>query len=270
MKSIRFFLLFFAVLSIAVSCKKVDNPSSLEPDKVDWTKDFYHRSLVMRFTANWCGWCPRMATAIQMAREQNPDKIVLVDIHGSRDPMVFADATALMSQYEVMAYPTAFFDFLHPVNNGESSDVATQLSGFLAQAEQEPAVSAISYKSSFSGNNLDIHLFLYLRSATDYKVSVFLTEDGIVAKQSDYLGESSDNYVHNDVARVSVTDPLGLAFTTTEENSIKSFDYSVAVPSEYNKDNLKIVVFVQRISDGRYYVDNCAAGKAGKNLSLKQ
>ncbi|MBO4557178.1 MAG: Omp28-related outer membrane protein [Bacteroidales bacterium] len=251
------------------SCKPMDKPSDIEPDKVDWSKDFYHKSFVMKFTANWCGFCPRMADAVALAQEQNPDKIVLMDIHGSNDPLVFDDATVLMKNYGVGGYPTGFFDFRYEVQNGSSEQVARQLTGYLTQAEQNSAGSAISYKSSFSGNKLDIHLFLYLRQATDYKVSVFLLEDGLVAKQSNYLGESDDNYVHKDVARVSVTAPLGDAFSTTEENSIKRFDYSVEVASGYKKENLKILVFVQRILDEKFYVDNCAIGKAGENLSLK-
>ena len=260
---------FLLVLLLVLSCKPMDTPSNLESDEVDWTKDFYHKSFVMKFTANWCGLCPRMTEPVKLAQEQNPDKIVLMDIHGTNDPFVFDDSSVLMNHYGVVGYPTGFFDFRYEVQNGSSEQVAKQLSGYLTQTEHDPAVSAISYKSSFSGKKLDIHLFLYLRKATDYKVSVFLLEDGLVAKQSNYLGESDDNYVHNDVARKSVTAPLGDAFSTAEENSIKRFDYSVEVPSEYKKENLKILVFVQRDFGGKFYVDNCAVGKAGENLSLK-
>ena len=263
-------LFFLAVILLAASCKPIEKPSDIAPDEVDWTKAFFHKSFVLKFTTNWCGWCPRMAESVLLAQEQNPGKIVLMDIHGSNDPFVFDDASVLMNNYGVAAYPMGFFDFRYEVKNGDSESVARELSGYLTQTEQEPAVSAVSYKSSFSGNNLGIHLFLYLRSATDYKVSVFLLEDGLVAKQSNYLGESDENYVHNDVARKSVTEPLGDSFTTTEENSIKRFDYSVAVPAEYIKDNLKILVFVQRLSGEKYYVDNCAVGKAGKDLPLQQ
>ena len=269
MKPIKYLLSLAAIVLMAASCKPMDKPLGVEPEKVDWTRDFYHRSLVMRFTANWCGWCPQMGEGIKKAQDNNPDKIMLLDIHVSSDPMAFTDAKVLMEQYNVGGYPTAYFDSRYKVQNGGVNDVSVQISGFLAQVEQKPAGSAVSYKSSFSGNNLKLNLFLYLRTAADYKVSVFLIEDGIVAKQSDYVNEDSDSYVHNDVARVSVTNPLGDSFTTTTENSIKSFDYSVDVPAEYVKDNLKILVSVQKRFEDEYYVDNCVVGKAGKDLSIQ-
>ena len=84
--------------------------------------------------------------------------------------------------------------------------------------------------------------------------------------------------MHDGVARIALSNISGDAFTTTEDNVTRTFSYSAEIPADYVKDNLRILVYVQRafgsqpvISSGDYggyYVDNCASGKAGSSLEL--
>ena len=133
--------------------------------------------------------------------------------------------------------------------------------------------SAIGMESSFTGQDLGLDVRIYLKDAGRYKVTVFITESGIISPQRDISG-TDEHYRHDDVARAVLTDVQGDPFTASA-NSVKKLHYRFNVPSGYEKDNLKILVVVQkafgsgsRIVDdgadyGDYYVDNCVSGKAG-------
>ena len=101
-------------------------------------------------------------------------------------------------------------------------------------------------------------------------------EDGIVGYQADYENGDHQAYHHDGVARVAVTSISGEAFSTSSSNTVKTKSFSVNLPSSYKKENLRILVYVQRAygslskiesSDyDSYFVDNCASGKAGGTM----
>ena len=66
-------------------------------DEELFNKTFYHRSLGMRFTADWCGYCPNMAAAFSTVQEQLPDKFEVVNLHGSGSGLYFSSTGALES-----------------------------------------------------------------------------------------------------------------------------------------------------------------------------
>lgn len=243
----------------------------------DWSQTFYHRSLMMRFTATWCGYCPIMAETARLAQEQNPGKLELVNLHGGGSNLEFSSVQTLINQYAITGFPSGIVDGRRLVENYNSDYAASLVRQFYLETEQNyPVSSAISYTSSWSGQNLDVNVTLYLRDAADYKVTVLLLEDGIVGYQADYQNGAQNNYTHDGVARKAISKISGDAFTTTASQTTKSFDYSVTVPSSYNKNKLRILIYVQRAfgsqtvlqdgSYGKYYVDNCASGTAGGTL----
>lgn len=99
-------------------------------------------------------------------------------------------------------------------------------------------------------------------------------EDGIVNYQADYIDEDHSDYIHNNVARIAITNVLGDEFSAGSSNTRKDFYYETDVPDNYVKDNLRILVIVQKsfgtqtvLSDGgygEYYVDNCTSVKVGE------
>lgn len=68
-------------------------------------QNFKHTSLVMRFTATWCGWCPRMNKSVQAAQSGYPGKIQHLALHGSGSSLYFAAANSLMNQYGIDGFP---------------------------------------------------------------------------------------------------------------------------------------------------------------------
>ena len=244
-----------------------------------FNKTFYHRSLGMRFTADWCGYCPNMSAAFSTVQEQLPDKFEVINLHGGGSGLSFSSTGVLESQYGISGYPSGIVDGRTEVANYEQSAIVSMVESTISETESTyPTVSGISFNSSISGQTLTADVTLYLKKADDYKVTVVVLEDGIVGYQANYYGDTYYDYVHDGVARIAMSDISGDAFTTTEDNVTRTFSYSAEIPADYVKDNLRILVYVQRaygsqpvVSSGDYggyYVDNCASAKAGTSLDL--
>ena len=244
-----------------------------------FNKTFYHRSLGMRFTADWCGYCPNMSAAFSTVQEQLPDKFEVVNYHDASSGLGFSPTSTLMSQYGITGFPSGIVDGRMEVANYDQSVIVSKVISAISETESTyPTVSGISFISSISGQTLTADVTLYLKEAADYKVTVVVLEDGIVGYQANYYGETYYDYVHDGVARIALSDISGDAFTTTEDNVTRTFSYSAEIPADYIKYNLRILVYVQRafgsqpvISSGDYggyYVDNCVSAKAGTSLDL--
>lgn len=244
------------------------------PAEIGWeTKEFYHRSLVMRFTATWCGYCPAMATNIAEAQKMYPDKIEAVHIHGGGSSLEFKDCQSLVNLYKITGFPTGLFDMRRDIYSVQSMKNAMD-----ETEENYPTQTGIGFYSNLTDNELVLDLLIYAKAVDKYKVTVLLLEDNIIAQQSDYTNGTQNNYIHNGIARIAVSNVLGDDCSTTKINQVVKKHYKVIIPNNYNKENMRIVVYVQRpfgnqtiLSDDYfegYYVDNCASGKLGSNLGL--
>lgn len=242
-------------------------------------KAFYHRSLAMRFTGDWCGYCPNMAEGFKLAQELAPDKIEVVNFHDYRSGLAFSPTEDLKNQYRVTGVPTGIVDGRTSVRNDDKYTIAYNVTEAMRSTESNyPTVSGISFTSSVSGRTLSADITLHLKAAGDYMVTVLVLEDGIVGYQNNYYGAVYYDYVHDGVARIALSDMPGDSFSAESGNVTKTFSYSTEIPSDYNIDNLRILVYVHRaygsqpvVSSGDYgdyYIDNCVSGKAGENLDL--
>ena len=249
-------------------------------DEELFNKTFFHRSLGMRFTADWCGYCPNMAAAFSTVQEQLSGKFEVVNLHGSGSGLYFSSTGALESQYGISGYPSGIVDGRTDIPNfTEQSAIVSLVTSTISETESTyPTVSGISFNSSISGQTLTADVTLYLKKADNYKVTVVVLEDGIVGYQANYYGDTYYDYVHDGVARIAMSDITGDSFTTSSDNQTRTFSYSAEIPADCVKDNLRVLVYVQRafgsqpvISSGNYggyYVDNCASTKAATTPDL--
>ncbi|MCQ2152082.1 MAG: Omp28-related outer membrane protein [Bacteroidales bacterium] len=251
-----------------------------EPDD-DWiNKEFAHKSLAMRFTATWCGYCPNLARAIHDAQQQMPGEIEVLNLHGGGSDLEFSQNYLLEDQFLITGFPTGVLDGRRYVENYGREYAAQLVVDYVNETKNNyPTVSGVSFESSTSGQTLTVDIKAYLKKAGSYKIAAFVTESGIIGYQADNYEGSHSNYEHNDIARIALSNALGDSFTIASDGQTKDFSYKATIPSGYNKNNLKILVFIMRAygsqpvlrdnsAFGDYYVDNCASGKVGDDLPL--
>ncbi len=249
------------------------------PEGVDWDRPFHHKSLVMRFTATWCGWCPLMAKAVNLAVQQHPGKLEPVNVHGGGSAYEFSGYAALGNVYGLEGYPTGYVDGRREVANmSDYAATASNIVKYMNESEANyPVSSAIGFTSSLSGRNLSLDVNLFLKEAADYKVTVLLLESGIIGVQSDFVENVTyTDYHHDQVARMAVTNVTGEDFRTGEDYERKDLHYTAVIPSSYVLDNMTVLVYVQRAFGSMrvvgtnyngYFVDNAVSGAVGTTVA---
>lgn len=247
---------------------------SEEPE--EWaSKEFWHKSLAMRFTATWCGYCPNLATGFAKAVSQYPNKIEQLNLHPTSSNLGFSGTSALSNIFNVTGYPTGMIDYRSRIGNYASDYAATTVVDAVKETEKNyPVKTGISFSSSVSGSTLNLNVKLYIKEKGDYKVTAVLLEDNIIG----YQNGGGENYNHSSIARVAITDITGDAVSTSEDNKTVSKNYTATIPSSCDKNNLRVLVYVLRqygsqtiirtADYGDYYVDNAISAAVGTTQDL--
>lgn len=274
---------------IVISCDMADVTVTVTQDAAEgalaqWTeKSFASRSLAMRFTATWCGYCPMMGKAFDSAKEQMGDALELVSLHGSQSDLEFSGTNQLGRRFGIGGYPTGVVDARASIQNYSSYDYTASLVEQVAQETKKsyPTVSGIAVDSYISGTELTVFVPIYFHKSGSYRVSVLLLEDGIVG----YQNGGGSSYTHNDVARYALTSMSGDSVKIESDNTVWSNVYTAKVSTAWNPDKLKVLVYVERaygdlpvvteVSGAEYYkdsdnfIDNCRAVKVGKAADVE-
>ena len=249
-------------------------------ESLDWTKEsFVHKSLVMRLTATWCGWCPRMNKSIKRAMELYPGKISYMALHSGGSDLQFDQAGPLQSLFNIYSYPTGIIDGRILVNNEPIETTAANIVKAVKETESTyGTVTGVDIRSTVSGRAASVDVGVYVKKAGDYKITVLLLEDGIINEQSDYEEEDHPYYVHDNVIRVAMSNVLGDAFNVTSDNTVKNLSFSAGIPASCKLENMRVLVYVQRKfgsypvihsgNFGDYFVDNSADVALGESLKL--
>ena len=265
------------VCNVTVSSDEIDvvrnvivtqaaKPEDVEPDWIN--SEFFHRSLIMRFTATWCGYCPMMAESVEKTLEKRPGKFEALSVHGSDSELATSASLALEGHYPIAGYPTGIVDGYYEVGNGlPTSTMMNFIMGMTKTETDYDVYTGYGFKSMVLDSKIVLNLDVYVKKAGDYKVTALLVEDGIVHRQANGSSYAYD-YVHNGVVQSAFTNALGDSFTTDEDNVKKNFAYSLAVPKGSKVENLKVVVYVQRKEGKVTFVDNVASAKVGETLKV--
>lgn len=271
---------------IAGSVTKVFNvtqrPAGTEQD--DWKyESFKQRSLAMRFTADWCGYCPGMAKAFETAKTSMGGKLLLLSVHAGGSALDFDSADPLLSRFHISGFPTGIIDARASIPNYSQSSYTTEAAKLVAEETWNayPSKTGIAFTSTLVGSELSVDVDVYVKEADDYLVTVLLLEDKIVGYQSG----GGSNYVHNDIARLAITSATGDEVNVEQDGTIWHGTYTATVPSVCNPENLRILVYVEKpygsqtivkgvetAEYGRFgdtYVDNCRAAAVGTEAALE-
>lgn len=207
---------------------------------------FTKNVLIEDYTGTWCGYCPRVAHAIDQVFAQNISAVA-VAIHRGNDPYNFADASVLEAQIGLQGYPTAMLNRKTTWNSPEPS--------YINQVKNLTGTDAnlgIAMKPSINNGNLNLDVKVKFASdMSGLKLVVYLLENDLIYNQSNYTsyyGGASTlvGFEHDNVLRASLTNILGDSMTgTTTAGTVWTKNFSLAIPTNIsNSSKLSFVAFV--------------------------
>ena len=267
--------------SLSKTFTVTQRPAGTEAD--DWKVDeFCHRSLALRFTADWCQYCPYMAKAFALAKNSMGDRFEPVSLHGSGSALFFSGTTSLGNRFGISGYPTGIVDGRAFIYNSSQTNVTAEGAMLIAEETQKyyPSTAGIACSSAVNGKNIDVNIDLYIKEAGIYKLVVLLLEDQIIG----YQANGGDDYQHDDVAVLAITS-VGGETVETAGPEIVSKSYSVKLPTLRGKQQ-RVLVWVEKsygdkervtevknnvveyLNDSRY-VDNCRSVLVGETAELE-
>lgn len=214
----------------------------------DFDTPFLRRTLAMRFTATWCGYCPIMAESYKLAAAANPDKFIPMSIHSGDSDVYSQSGDALFSMFRLQGYPSGIVNAYALVENYSPSITSTMLSGLVEEATTSlPAKTAISTVTETSDGVFKIMCSVATKEARPYSLHVFLMENGVVENQSFYdpTYPGGKDYVHDYVERCAVTGVSGVQIYGVPNGVVNySLEYEIPANVIENMDNAYALVFV--------------------------
>jgi thiol-disulfide isomerase/thioredoxin len=233
--------------------------------------NFVKRLLVEDYTGTWCGYCPRVAYALEQLHAQTED-IVAVAIHRSSsnvsssvyDPYNY-DTTELENILNIPGYPKGMLNRMTQWGFPEPSNIAQAIA--LTQGENPKLGLALT--PTVSGNNVSLDVNVkFSKNFSGLKLVVYVIENGLVYPQhnyTDYYGgvDVIEDYAQNHVLRAVFTPLLGEAIAGTETvvNNTFTKTFSVSMPATVtNAANIEFVAFVVDADGNALNVRKAAAG----------
>ena len=217
--------------------------------------NFRKKMLIEDYTGTWCGFCPRIAEAINLVHAQSEDAIA-VAIHrpssnpldANYDPYNF-NADELENTLNAAGYPKGFLNrrtrWAYPEPNKISQAIAlTQGANPKLGLALKPVIS-----------NGTITLEVNTKFGADFsnlKLVVYVLENGLVHEQHNYTAffggvDVIEEYVHNHVLRACLTSILGEEVAQDQSKLYQTYSktFNVALPANVtNAANVEFVAFI--------------------------
>ncbi|WGD35372.1 Omp28-related outer membrane protein [Olleya sp. YS] len=223
--------------------------------------------MIEDYTGGWCGYCPRLATALENAVNQDPN-VIPVAIHNG-DEMTFTYDAQLRSTFGINGWPSGKVN--RTITWNESyNELNSELS-----ARQK---MGLAINSSLSGNTItaEVKVHYDIDENNSQRLVVYLLENGLVYPQTNYYngdpsspwfqqGNPIQNFVHDHTARAVFTDVMGNVIPSDQTKSDNTYtaNLTMDLPSNVqNTDNLELVAFVVGSNN---QVQNAQKANLGEN-----
>lgn len=205
-------------------------------------------------------------------------------------PMMTDEALALSGKFNMSGNPCAMFNRYFETDldlNSKKSithslgysgnmvgPAAAMLNQIIDDSNRMPAFASINIRTAFDESTRNLSVEVSGSGVSDFNeavgedamLPVFLTEDGIVAKQAG----ATEDYVHNNVMRKALSDTFGSAINWS--GNTYSNTYSITLPAEWDAANMHVVAFINRPAGSKaaindVYVNNANTCKIGETSS---
>lgn len=223
----------------------------------DFSREFIRRSLIMKITGNWCGWCPMLSLSAHEAMDLYPNHIELVNFYTGSGALTCRSVSIFENFFGTSGAPYAFFNYYASSGNYNGGytiarDEFVNLAKEAVETEELKSNTVIGGVASVDGGSVNVTVNIASKEAGTYNVCAFLLEDGVIGQQSDYAGiiEDQRNYEHSDILRATFTDEFGDEYTFAAQDN-QTINLTLEVPSNVqNVENLHVLVFTTR--DGTF------------------
>ena len=235
-------------------------------------RDSYPRQkhLVEQLTSTYCTYCPLGNSMLSILTSQRDD-IIWVGIHGNLgsgvDPFRSNQADSIMVYMTggSISYPSGAFDRstgwnddVNIVNGlGYYEEYHQLVADYLGEffdyiSEANPTFAEIKADCSFNETTRMATVKVHGKVSPDFdlmvgedaKLTVYLTEDGLVARQLN-AGVWIPDYVHNGVFRMALGSVMGEPLNKETETQYKNV-YRFKVPNGWDWTKLNVVAFISR------------------------
>lgn len=273
------------VTAVSINGEALENPASVSCTFITFELGYSRQMrLVEQFTSTYCTYCPQ-GTANLVNLTNMRDDIAWVAVHenmsGGTDPFRTAQCDSISSYQGINGFPEGTFDRTVGIAGASSlygvltGMPASTMSSFLDYVESlEPSWATVNINSTYDPDTrkavitVDGALEVGFDDVmgADSKLTVYITEDGLVASQYN-SGTWVHDYVHNNVLRVALGSVKGVNLNRTDNAYKNEFTYTI--PQGWKAENLSIVAFVSRplranaLTD--VYVTNANKRKLGEN-----
>lgn len=217
--------------------------------------NFVKRVLIEDYTGTWCGNCPRVSHAIELARAQS-EFIVPVGIHRSSsnpadaayDPYNF-DSSALEAVLNMSGYPKALLNRMTRWQPLEQNNITQVIN--LTQGDNPKLGLSMSNQVTSTNITLDVNI-KFSQDFENLKLVVYVLENGLIYDQVNYTAFYGGlpyitNFEHEHVLKSCLTPIFGepIASEETKVGNTYTKSFSISIPSNIaNSNNIEFVAFV--------------------------
>ncbi|RXR31835.1 hypothetical protein EQG68_09185 [Flavobacterium piscinae] len=240
--------------------------------------NFVKRVLIEDYTGTWCGNCPRVNHAIELARAQT-DKIVTVGIHrsssnpadASYDPYNF-DSSELEGILNMSGYPKALLNRMTRWQPLEQNNITQVIN--LTQGENPKL--GIAMDVSIVGSTLNLETKVkFSKDFSNIKLVVYVLENGLIYDQVNYTNfftgpGTISNFLHDHVLRNCLTPLLGESIANSNTTVGQTFTKTFSVPVPANIENVNNIEFVAFVVDENNKTINVRKASPGDNQDFEE
>ncbi len=257
------FILFGFTLLTYTACDDIDNPLKEQPGKCGNEDGAIpiRKILVEDYTGHKCGNCPRAAEEIARLKPIYCDHIIPVAVHAGsfaepaeHYPEDFRTeaGNAYQEYFKILGFPSGVinrtkFQGKYPLDYRTvwQSAIENQLTA----APDAELVIVNEYDNTTRELKTEITTEFFKDFSEKIKLTVFFTEDSIIAPQTDYAATPTtvENYAHRHVLRNVITDTWGDQLTASAKKGDKiSKLYTFKIPNEYAFEHCEIIAFISK------------------------
>ncbi|NOU62091.1 Omp28-related outer membrane protein [Marinifilum caeruleilacunae] len=240
--------------------------SNVSVSSTDAPASYTTKILLEDYTGTWCGYCPRVAHAMEEAIAQNGN-IIGIGVHDDSD-MGFTHVKSMLQKYNISGFPTAVLN-----RSAKWLETFATLNPFLEKESDLGIALESSLNNTTVTGKIKIGFKADLTKSIDYVI--YLVEDKVVANQVNYYNDVSSSpyynkgnpivgFEHANVLRKTITDVYGdiIPEDYTKTGNVIEADFSVELDT-YVPENCYIVAFV--LEEGGEEIINTQIVKVGSN-----